>query len=73
MKEIFPQDLAKREGRLYLDVPGVNLRQLLKAGLKRENIFDPALCTFCQVDDFFSFRREADASGRMLSVIMLKR
>jgi YfiH family protein len=69
---IFPQDLIKREGRLYLDLPGLNYRQLLKTGLKQENIFDPGLCTFCQADDFFSFRREADTSGRMLSVIMLK-
>jgi len=73
LEEAFPQDIVKRDGRFYLDLPGVNFRQLLKVGLKQKNIFDPLLCTFCQADDFFSFRREKDSSGRILSVIMLKR
>ena len=68
----FPGRVGEREKRLYLDLLGVNVEQLLSAGVKKENITDSAECTFCQDKDYFSFRKEGAASGRMLSVIMLK-
>jgi polyphenol oxidase len=69
--QIFPEDVARKGARLYVDLAGANKRQLLKAGLKEKNIFDPEVCTFCRDGEFFSFRREKESSGRMLSVIML--
>jgi len=71
-KDYFPQGLVKRSGRFYLDLAAVNKKQLISSGLREENIFDAGTCTYCSLQDFFSFRREKDASGRIISVIMLR-
>ena len=57
--------------KYFLDTPLVNQRQLLKAGIKKENIYDCGTCTSCS-RDFFSYRRQGEQAGRMLSVMMLR-
>ncbi len=57
--------------RLYLDLPLVNKRQLLKTGVRARNIFDCGICTCCN-SKYFSFRRDGKKAGRMLSVMMIK-
>ncbi|MFA4992794.1 MAG: peptidoglycan editing factor PgeF [Candidatus Omnitrophota bacterium] len=71
-KSNFPFGLISREDGLFLDIALINTRQLLDCGVKEGNIFDPELCTFSQYKDFFSFRKEAESAGRMISVIMIK-
>lgn len=70
-KSNFAFGLLKREGRVFMDIALINQRQLVDCGVKEENIFDPALCTFSN-DGFFSFRKEAKDAGRMISVVMLR-
>jgi len=71
-RSYFTCGLAEKNGKYFLDLPGINSKQLLDYGLKQGNIHDPRRCTFCEKSEFFSFRREAASSGRMMSVIMLK-
>jgi len=71
-KSHFPTGVVNRQGQLYLDLARVNKDQLLSLGVKKENIFDARLCTACESEDFFSFRKEGKNCGRMLSIIMLK-
>lgn len=71
-KDYFSEGLIQKDGRFYLDLSLVNKGQLLNAGLKDENIFPPQVCTFCHNDEFFSYRKEGKACGRMMSVMMLK-
>jgi len=54
-----------------LDLRKANRAQLLAAGLRDANIFVSNMCTACHTDLFFSYRREAARSGRLLSVIGL--
>jgi hypothetical protein len=68
----FPGALIEKKDKFYLDLASVNKEQLLSAGLKEENIFPPQVCTFCHNDEFFSYRKEGIACGRMMSVMMLK-
>lgn len=68
----FTSGLIQRSGRYYLDLPGINRQQLLGLGVKTSRIFDSGTCTSCQNADFFSYRRQGKACGRMMSVIMLK-
>jgi len=68
----FSSGLVERRGSLYLDLAQVNKKQLIDSGAREENIFDPDICTSCFNEDFFSFRKEGKAAGRMLSVMMLK-
>jgi hypothetical protein len=55
-----------------LDLRKANRSQLLATGLRDTNIFVSNLCTACHRDLFFSYRKEAANSGRLLSVIGLK-
>ena len=55
-----------------VDLLGINKKQLLDLGVRETNIFDSNICTFCQNEDFFSYRKEGTACGRMIAVIMLK-
>ncbi|MDP2927840.1 MAG: peptidoglycan editing factor PgeF [Candidatus Omnitrophota bacterium] len=70
-KSNFGFGLLKKDGRVFMDIALINQRQLVDCGVKKENIFDPALCTFSD-DNFFSFRKEAQVAGRLISVVMLK-
>ena len=70
-KSNFAFGLLHKEGRIFMDIVLINQRQLVDCGVREENIFDPALCTYSD-KDFFSFRKEAKAAGRMISVMMLK-
>ena len=69
--DYFPQDTVKTGAGLRFDIVSANLRQLTGAGVRRENIVDSGLCSFCDAVRFHSFRRDAQRSGRMISVIML--
>ncbi len=71
-KSNFPFGMVNREGKLYMDMALINTRQLTGCGVRQERIFDPGFCTLSDNKDFFSFRKEAELAGRMVSVIMLK-
>jgi len=66
-KESFPNIIGDEK---VLDLPIINIYQLLGAGLKSDNIHDSSICTFCESDHFFSFRKH-DVTGRQGSIAML--
>lgn len=67
------QETFEKVGEKYmLDLPMVNQKQLLKAGLKMDNIELSDQCTSCEVDTYFSYRKEQGCSGRFMSMIGLK-
>ena len=53
----------------HLDLHAVAQHQLLNLGIREKNLDRPELCTRCQSDHFFSYRRDGARSGHMLSVI----
>ena len=67
-----PEYIIKRDGRYYLDLFGINKKQLLAQGVKDKNIFDSKICTSCRNGEFFSYRKEGIDCGRMMSIMMLK-
>ncbi len=72
LKRYFPAGIIDRKSGSYLDLVQVNRKQLLRSGVKDPNIFDSRVCTFCQNKNFFSYRKDGNLSGRMMSVIMLR-
>jgi YfiH family protein len=56
-------------GRPHLDVRGLNVAQLLAAGLRPERIDHVADCTSCRADLYHSYRREGKDAGRMISFV----
>lgn len=55
-----------------LDLRKANRAQLLAARLRDANIFVSDLCTACHTDLVFSYRKEAERSGRLLSAIGIR-
>ena len=70
-KEYFPMDTLQTPQGLRFDILSANMRQLTRAGVKTEHIFDSGLCSFKDAVRFHSFRRDAEKSGRMISVIVM--
>lgn len=70
--DFFPYGWVKKNKRYYLDLVGINRKQVLDLGVRDTNIVDSKICTSCQNKDFFSYRKEGDACGRIMSVMMLK-
>lgn len=55
-----------------LDLRKANRSQLLLAGLAEKNIFVNNLCTACHTDLFFSYRKEAGRSGRLMAAVAIR-
>jgi polyphenol oxidase len=53
--------------KAHIDLPSENEKQLRAAGV--QNIWKSGECTFCAAQRFFSFRREHESAGRMISFI----
>ncbi len=58
-------------GKSMLDLTGLNRRQAEDAGVMTGKVFDLSLCTSCNNELFFSYRRDGAGTGRMLSGIMM--
>jgi polyphenol oxidase len=56
-----------RTGTVHLNLAEENRRQLQEAGVTPGRIYASNLCTQCLSDDFHSFRRDREASGRLFS------
>ncbi len=61
-----------RGPRPYVDLRKIVRAQLLALGLENESIDDVSGCTKCDAERFFSFRRDGEASGRLLSAIVVR-
>ncbi|MGE5783062.1 MAG: peptidoglycan editing factor PgeF [Myxococcales bacterium] len=56
----------------HVRLAGVVVAQLEALGLRAEQLEDLDLCTFSRKDEFFSYRRDGQKSGRELSVILAR-
>jgi len=58
-------------GRAMLNLRGLVLGQARSAGLRADGIHPVGLCTVCHPTLFYSYRREGEVRGTMVSGIML--
>ena len=58
--------------KVLLDLKKANRAQLLNAGVAEKNIFVSELCTGCQRNLLFSYRKEGAQSGRMMAVVGIR-
>ncbi len=57
---------------IFLDVNAILLAQLKEAGIDPEKIEASGACTSCERDKYFSYRADAQKTGRIAGVIMLR-
>ena len=70
------EEVARRFGKESagrLDLAEENRRQLTGFGVPQEQIGTIAACTFCDPARFYSWRRDRETAGRMISYIRIKR
>lgn len=60
-----------RKGSIYVDLKGINKRQLIESGVKELNIDVCPYCTVCNNNLFFSYRKENATTNRHSAVIKL--
>lgn len=68
------EEVARQFGfdsRTHLDLASENRKQLEAAGVAPRNIEALGVCTFCDAERFFSYRREKEKAGRMTSYIRI--
>lgn len=68
---LFPRHVHYRDGRSFLDLAGAVIEQLIRSGIRKEEITDSYICPSCENDRFFSWRRER-TEARTISVIMMR-
>src|SRR5699024_11235966 len=61
--------IQKENHRLLLDLKQLNVEILLQCGVIRSNIEVSNYCTYTDKEMFFSHRRDAGKTGRMLAFI----
>ena len=61
---------AKKSDKYMLDLPTINKQQLIEVGIEEKNIEMSNICTACEVDRFFSYRKENGCTGRFMSMIL---
>lgn len=65
-----PRTISHIEGASHLDLGYANVRQLLEAGISADHIDAAITCTSCQVDTFYSYRKDTgETFGEILGVI----
>ena len=52
-----------------LDLAAENFKQLIGAGVLEARIWNAGVCTYCDEARFYSYRREGDRAGRMVSFV----
>ena len=68
-----PESFSAVGEKYMLDLPFINKEQLLHAGVKEEHIEMSHVCTACEVEQFFSYRKEQGCSGRFMSMIAMRK
>lgn len=69
------EEVARRFGQAdacRIDLAAENLRQLTAFGVPAASISVAGVCTFCNPLQFYSYRRDRENAGRMISFIGLK-
>jgi YfiH family protein len=68
---MFRNKIVSSNGKSKIDLKSENKSQLRTSGLLENNIEMSPLCTVCSEGRLHSFRRDGNASGRMLAVIAM--
>ena len=64
--------MIKKGEKYHFDLWGINKYNIIREGMKEENIEVAGMCTKCRNDLFFSHRGQKGKRGLMSGIIMMK-
>ncbi len=68
-----PKVASLIEGKWHIDIGYANFLTLVDQGILPKNIHSPITCTSCQVENFFSYRKDKkETFGEMMGVVTWK-
>ncbi len=62
-----------RNGKIYGDLEKGIVSCFMRMGFPPENLTRSGECTYCDEENYFSYRRQGQSGGAMASVVMLKK
>lgn len=65
----FHEAFRKKEGKFFADLKLIAKKQLERSGILPENISVSEVCTYCQSDTFFSFRKDGTKPVKAMMVV----
>lgn len=68
-KEMFPGYTEVQDGFAHFQFESFISDELKRSGIPEGQLFDSGFCTACHLDSFFSYRKEGEDAGRIMSVI----
>lgn len=66
------KNVIVRNGKHYVNLFKENIEHLINSGISEKNINSINLCTYCNKELFYSYRRDNKKTGRIGTFIMLK-
>lgn len=72
-REISPQVVVTRQGKIFLDLKKTAQIQLMDLGIKKKNIEINPDCTFCLPNKYFSYRRDRPEEIKSMMALIGKR
>lgn len=54
----YPKYVSRKEGKVFVNLSGIIIEQLRNAGVSREHVEDSGICTHCEEEKYFSYRRD---------------
>lgn len=69
----YPEFINRTGGKVFIDLLGIIKNQLKKEGILEKNIETGGGCTFCQKDQYFSWRRDKEKITQGLAYIGVKK
>lgn len=69
----YREAFSARCGKYYLDSQIINFNQALDCGLDKSKVYLEPMCTSCNVDKLYSYRRENGTKGRLITAISIKK
>jgi hypothetical protein len=65
----YPEAILKKDGKSYVDLKLIAKKQLEEAGIKQENIDVSSVCTYCQANTYFSYRKDKSEPLQAMMIV----
>jgi polyphenol oxidase len=65
----YPGATIKKSGKSYIDLKLIAKIQLQDTGIKPENIYVSPICTYCEADTYFSYRKDKSKPLQAMMVL----